>query len=128
MLNAMNAAPPTTLIFAKTLVGSGMGPILEAPEPVRSSSGRAQDRHRRNRGRAVADRRDRLASGSSSSSKEGHPLNGKRLGCIIAVMTDVITAAPTVRNQQDLHPRKATRSARRRRSVRQQGIVRLSPR
>jgi len=27
--------------------------------------------------------------------EEGHPLNGKRLGAIIAVMTDVITAAPT---------------------------------
>jgi hypothetical protein len=27
--------------------------------------------------------------------EEGHPLDGKRLGAIIAVMTDVITAAPT---------------------------------
>jgi Toprim domain-containing protein/CHC2-type zinc finger protein len=27
--------------------------------------------------------------------EEGHPLNGKRLGAIIAVMTNVITAAPT---------------------------------
>jgi phage/plasmid primase-like uncharacterized protein len=81
------------LIFAKTLV-LGMGPILEAPEPV----GYLRVERKIDTA-AIADvlsRTDAIGwHPVVPFFKEGHPLNGKRLGCIIAVMTDVITAAPT---------------------------------
>jgi len=81
------------LTFAKTLV-LGMGPILEAPEPVGYL--RVE---RKIDTEVIADVLGRVdAIGWRPAVpfyKEGHPLDGKRLGCIIAVMTDVITAAPT---------------------------------
>ena len=53
-----------------------------------------QDRHRRDRRRARADRRHRLAP-SVLFRESGHALDGRRLGCIVGVMTDPVTATPT---------------------------------
>ncbi len=39
--------------------------------------------------------------------EEGHPLNGRYLGCIVGVMTDAITAEADRRDFEDLHRRRS---------------------
>jgi DNA primase len=80
------------LIFAKSIM-LGMRSIIGTPgetylRDVRKIETRAID--------DVSERIDAIGwHPSVLFRKEGHPLDGKRLGAIIAVMTDVITAAPT---------------------------------
>ena len=81
------------LIFAKTLV-LGMGAVLGAPEPVGYL--RVERKIDTEVIADVLERVDAIGWHPAVPFREkGHPLDGKRLGCIIAVMTDVITAAPT---------------------------------
>jgi hypothetical protein len=80
------------LIFAKSIM-LGMRSIIGTPgetylRDVRKIETRAIE--------DVLERTDAIGwHPSVLFRKEGHPLDGKRLGAIIAVMTDVITAAPT---------------------------------
>ena len=73
-----------------------MGAVLGAPEPVGYLRVERKIDTRSYRGCARANStRSAGIRQSLSAKRPAHPLDGKRLSCIIAVMTDVITAAPT---------------------------------
>ena len=80
------------LTSAKTTV-LGMGRLLDSPGETYLRDVRKIDTGEI---RDVLERTDAIGwHPAFCSRRAGHPLNGKRLGAIIAVMTDVITAAPT---------------------------------
>ena len=92
VLNAMNAAPPT-ISYSRRRSCSEWVPS-GAPEPVGYL--RVERKIDTEVIADVLERVDAIGWHPAVPFREkGHPLDGKRLGCIIAVMTDVITAAPT---------------------------------